>query len=427
MLYSGNRKLGIVVGTPDMNPIYSGSAAIDSGINTFLAASIRNTSNISEQFNIFSKKVETPFVGITSGRYPFLTSNPVNFQQYLTGFNIGIRSAGGGAVLPSTGLINPNLTSGLWYQFVSNSGTYVWLGPVSGYEKIDYINNFAITGSKLGAQIKTWNDRINFYSINPNSGNVVECTNQPIILRMSGNWGGYSVEWETSKDKINWSGFRTGALGSNSTGNVVFTYSGNLPSGNKYLRLRDPAGVLGGGNLSVSLTYYTPDTLQFESEWPKPCEYFNGTILASEFPVELQGINEIGISIPYVIESGVSGYNIIQNILNTPTGSSLTINSFYDGFDSNKNYKFEIEEKSISGDLTYVAGNLILLNPDLPTFFNLSPEPVGGFFLKYSGQNHDLFFISNTDGVIYRINSLTTNQSTTYRVNNSMYMCGGNI
>jgi hypothetical protein len=162
-----------------------------------------------------------------------------------------------------------------------------------------------------------------------------------------------------------------------------------------------------------------------ESDWPKPCEYFNSEILASDFPVNLEGVNEIGVSIPYIAGSGVDGYNIIQNILNTSTGSSFTIeNSFID----NKNYKFEIEEISTSGELTYVGGNILLLNPDIPTFLVSNPQVVGGFLLESSGQFNNLeFILRNNNGQIYQITSSENNQSLIYRTNNTIHICGGNI
>lgn len=163
---------------------------------------------------------------------------------------------------------------------------------------------------------------------------------------------------------------------------------------------------------------------QVQTEWPKPCEYFNGTLLASEFPLNLDGVNELGISIPYIIRSGSEGYNIIQTILNTPTGSSQIIQN---GFIDNKNYEFQVKDKLISGNITYVAGDVILLNPDLPSFSELRPQMAGGFLLEISEQNQELIFLSNNSKEIYQINSQMINQSVTYRTENVIHICGENI
>lgn len=163
---------------------------------------------------------------------------------------------------------------------------------------------------------------------------------------------------------------------------------------------------------------------QIELDWPKPCEYFNGTILASDFPLNLDGVNELGISIPYIVGSGSEGYNIIQTILNTSTGSSQIIQN---GFIDNKNYEFQVKDKLISGDITYVAGDVILLNPDLPSFLELSPQIAGGFLLEISGQNQELIFLSNNNKEIYQINSQMIDQSVTYRTENVIHICGGDI
>ena len=163
---------------------------------------------------------------------------------------------------------------------------------------------------------------------------------------------------------------------------------------------------------------------QAESEWPKPCEYFNSEILASDFPINLEGINEIGVSIPYLVESGVEGYNIIQNILNTNTGASLTIEN---NFLENKKYEFLIEEKLISGELNYIAGNILLLNPDIPTFLVSDPQLIGGFLLQSSGQSYDLTFALQNSRQIYQITSSENNQSSIYRTNNTVHICGENI
>ena len=315
-----------------------------------------------------------------------------------------------------------------------------------------------------------------FYLINPDYNNIVEVLDQPIIVQISGSWSGFRVTWQSSNDRSNWSnfllsglpGFRTWASNrlpppTRWNSSILFqnnfsfgflrgdwngemktfpmpldgirdrelarfeTYSGHLPVGHRYLRIARKPVLFGStyqpeftrrvapqsGNPFVSLTYVSTDISQ-------DCEYFNGSILKIEQP---QGLNELNINVPYIIWSGISGYNIIQNVLNTPTGSSSIVQYFYDG----NNYEFEVKAKLVSGEITYIEGNVLLLNPDLPQFFNVTPEPIGGFYLESSGQNYDLVFISNTEGTLYNINSSTINQSTTYRTNNVLHICGGDI
>ena len=319
-----------------------------------------------------------------------------------------------------------------------------------------------------------------FYLINPDYNNIVEVLNQPIIVQISGSWSGFRVEWQSSNNKTDWTNFSLSGLpgfstwasstlppptrwnsalliqslssSSLSVGNwngemKTFqmqldgirnrelgrfeTYSGHLPSDHRYLRLARRPLLTGpssipeisrgitpqSGNPFVSLTYVNTDISQ-------DCEYFNGSILKFEEP---QGLNELNINVPYIITSGISGYNIIQNVLNTPTGSSSIVQYFYDGNNSGKNYEFEVKTKLVSGEITYIEGNVILLNPDLPKFFTITPKTIGGFYLDSSGQNYDLVFISNTEGILYNINSSTINQSTTYRTNNVVHICGGDI
>lgn len=321
-----------------------------------------------------------------------------------------------------------------------------------------------------------------FYLINPDYNNIVEVSDQPIIVQISGSWSGFRVEWQSSNNRSNWSnfllsglpGFRTWAsnilppptrwnssilIQSPSSASLsrgdwngemktfpmpldgirdrelarFETYSGHLPVGHRYLRIARKPVLFGSssfqpeftrtvtpqsGNPFVSLTYVSTDISQ-------DCEYFNGSILKFEEP---QGLNELNINVPYIIGSGISGYNIIQNVLNTPTGSSSIVQYFYDGNNSGKNYEFEVKAKLVSGEITYIEGNVILLNPDLPKFFTVTPKTIGGFYLDSSGQNYDLVFISNTEeGILYNINSSTINQSTTYRTNNVVYICGGDI
>jgi hypothetical protein len=313
--------------------------------------------------------------------------------------------------------------------------------------------NSLIGGISGRTVVYTGNFLDNLYQINPNNENIVEVGTEPLIIKVSGAWSGNGVKWEASKDKINWTGFNlrenfnlTGQTSLTNSG--VFVFSGNIPNGYPYLRLQNlrnkidlitdtrreesartrpswtPPNYTNSGTIYGTLIYSTPDNSNFESEWPKPCEYYNSEILASEFPVELKGINELGISIPYVIASGVSGYNIIDTILNTPTGSSRVIQNV---FEDNKNYEFQIKNKLISGGMTFVAGNVILLNPDLPSFLEQNPQNIGGFFLESSGQNQELILLSNINKEIYQINSSMTNQSKTYRTENVIHICGGDI
>jgi hypothetical protein len=251
-----------------------------------------------------------------------------------------------------------------------------------------------------------------FYLINPDYNNIVEVSaGQPIIVQISGSWSGFRVTWQSSNDRTNWSyfglsglpGFRTWAsnrlppptrwnssilVQSLSTASLFRgdwngemktfpmpldgirdrefarfeTYSGHLPVGHRYLRIARKPVLFGStsqpeftrtvtpqsGNPFVSLTYVNTDISQ-------DCEYYNGFILKIEQP---QGLNELNINIPYIITSGISGYNIIQNVFNTPTGSSSIVQYFYDGNNSGKNYEFEVKAKLVSGGVTYVVGNV---------------------------------------------------------------------
>jgi hypothetical protein len=550
-----NRKLGIVqVGTPDMNSLYQANIAIDSGINAFQATSVKNISNVSNQFNIFSKQVTVPYTGVDSAAY----LDSTNLQTYLSSgpsgiIGPGVRTVGGGPSLPSGGLNNPVIANAYWEAYSSSSGVFVWLGPQSGYELWNVTGR--ITGRRLGEQVRQWNSLINFYKINPTGNNIVEVTNKPIIVTASGNWGGYGIEWQSSPDKINWGNFNLSQIPRNinafpsiggyffnderstpdiinvvsggnvllnkeylnigvwsgfsglvcptiggytfrtlysglnngswdrlsllrfesncnslnsfggisgtwtlslayletgtflrftqpptfipyptmrwrgdkdnyyfvpnsssisevdmpnanwqassfgtttqlpipkfipfyrrsrNAGNGIYVYSGQLPSGHKYLRLRDPAGILGGGNLNVSLTYSKPDESKFESEWPKPCEYFNGTILASEY---LDELNQTGVPATNLFNSLINNTGNLTfdvNILNENlslqyvTGTFLTGSNIYSTFGHVINKDKIIFEK-ISGSLTPI-------------------NPIIGFYSWVSGSGINNIYVTS--------------------------------
>jgi len=311
--------------------------------------------------------------------------------------------------------------------------------------------NSLIGGISGRTVVYTGNFLDNLYQINPNNENIVEVGTEPLIIKVSGAWSGNGVKWEASKDKINWTGFNlrenfnlTGQTSLTNSG--VFVFSGNIPNGYPYLRLQNlrnkidlitdtrreesartrtswtPPNYTSSGTIYGNLIYYSPDNSNFESEWPKPCEYFNNEILASEFPVELKGINELGMSIPYIISSGISGYNIIQSLLNTSTGMSSVIDGSF--FEKSK-YEFAVKQKIVTGNQIAIVGNIISLNP-LATLSSLAPSKlIGTFLLETSGDRQNLItFFNNSDNNIYYVESKSNNQSTTYQVDNTIHICG---
>jgi hypothetical protein len=162
-----------------------------------------------------------------------------------------------------------------------------------------------------------------------------------------------------------------------------------------------------------------------EIDWPKPCEYFKGSILSSDFS-SIEDTNEIGVLTPYPIASGVSGYNIIQNILNTESGSSTVISG---SFLENNLYEFFIGDKITSGDITFVAGNIISLTPNVPSFQIQKPVLIGNFILEISGQNQRLntFFNQPPDFSSYYVISESTGESITYQFDSTIHICGGGL
>lgn len=94
-----------------------------------------------------------------------------------------------------------------------------------------------------------------------------------------------------------------------------------------------------------------------EAVWPNDCEYFDPTIISNESTINLQNTTELGGNDLSLITSGAVGYNIIQTILNAPINSSQIIK---DSFFNNKEYGFRIQEKIVTGNTTYVAGNITL-------------------------------------------------------------------
>jgi hypothetical protein len=200
-----------------------------------------------------------------------------------------------------------------------------------------------------------------------------------------------------------------------------FNVSGSIDNGLNEISSSGVESITKTGEFNIILKLsMSPNA---ETEWPKPCEYFKGSIIGSDFPY-IETTNEISVPIPYVIASGVSGYNIIQNILNTESGSSTVISG---SFLENNLYEFFIGDKITSGDITFVAGNIISPTPNVPSFQIQEPILIGNFILEISGQDQRLntFFNQPPDFPSYYIISDNTEESITYQFNNTVHFCGG--
>lgn len=316
---------------------------------------VHNT-NILSGFKSIPKSGARIFsVGIN--RVPFL--NSTNLLQNSSSFynfgpsGVGVRVVGGSTNMPTGGLRNPNIQNGYWEAWSSSSGVFVWLGPQSGYELWSglYTSSTNITGQKLGTQVNQYNNSINFYQINPAQNNIARVDNkEPIYITVdyTSNWGGYQAVWEASANGINWTGFNLSKLkivkdnpntdwyyrtigstnqvsglpqnpGFNTYQiNPTDYYSGRLPSGASYLRIRDYAGVNGGGNLNFYVEY-TPlsgtNHTYFFTDYVLTNNVYNfnsltGLIHRSFVSGNLNTINSIKNKNTFIYNSNYSGYVI---------------------------------------------------------------------------------------------------------------------
>jgi hypothetical protein len=292
---------------------------------------------------------------------------------------------------------------------INNDGTMILIGGSNG-----------ISGQ---AVVYTGNFLDNLYQINPNNENIVEVGTEPLIIKVSGAWSGNGVKWEASKDKINWTGFNlrenfnlTGQTSLTNSG--VFVFSGNIPNGYPYLRLQNlrnkinlitdtrieesartrtswtPPNYTSSGTIYGNLIYYSPDNSNFESEWPKPCEYYNSEILAYEYWDE---ITETGVSVTNLFNSLINntGNSIFDvNILNENfslrymTGTFLTGSNTYSAFGHVINKDNIISEK-ISGSFTSI-------------------NPIIGFYSWASGSGINNIYV-NTENFDYVLEPIGSN------------------
>jgi hypothetical protein len=225
--------------------------------------------------NLFTYTSNVYFVGLPGAN---LTSNSMPGGP-------GVYTVGGGVTLPTGGLGNPNFTKGQWQAYSSSTGVFVWLGQNSGYERI---GGTPYLGSRFTQQLNQWNNSINFYQINPSENNIARVNrSEPIYITVNPNtnFGGYEPTWEASANGVNWTGFnltkfkivkenpnvgysqRVIGLTPRISGyhnypaiNAYYVsptdyYSGRLPSGASYFRIRDYAGPNGGGTVDFNLEY----------------------------------------------------------------------------------------------------------------------------------------------------------------------------